>query len=297
MTQALATIQSDLPAFTPEEMNLITSTVAKGATPEELKLFLYRCKVLDLNPLKPGQIHFIKYGNNPGTIVIGIDGFRTRASRSRALRGIKRGVMRDDKSKCVGAWAEVFRSDWQEPARVEVSLEEYSTGKAQWAKMPETMIQKVAEAGALRMAFPDDLGGVYAEEELQKKAEEAPIIAPPRPEEGDGLTTISSDKIEYGKSGYNFTEIPRADLIAEYEERTSRKPKNENEMRHIVKLEEHLAAREDIPGVDFEVEPEPNAVDTCTLCQTVMLPSKYGAGKYCPNYKDISKGQHTRIKV
>ena len=47
-------------------------------------------------------------------------------------------------------------------------MHEYNTGKAMWAKMPETMIKKVAEAAALRMAFPDELGGLYAQEEMDQ---------------------------------------------------------------------------------------------------------------------------------
>lgn len=175
-------------AFTPEQMKLITSTVARGATPDELALFLYRCKNMGLDPLKPGQVHFIKYGNNPGTIVTGIDGFRAKAHRSKLLSGIKRGVLRDDKGACVGGWAEVSRKDWTSPARAEVSLSEYSTGKAMWAKMPETMIQKVAEAAALRMAFPDDLSGLYTEEETHKLIEEGKgLVNPEQPPVGDGI--------------------------------------------------------------------------------------------------------------
>ncbi|MGE0527859.1 MAG: phage recombination protein Bet, partial [Bdellovibrionales bacterium] len=139
--------------FTQEQLELIKATVAKGATDNELKLFLYRCKNMGLDPLKPGMVHFVKYGSNPGTIIVGIEGFRSKAARTGKLAGIKRGVLRDAKGKCVGGWCEVYRSDWQHPAREEVSLAEYNTGKSQWAKMPETMIKKVAEVAALRMAF------------------------------------------------------------------------------------------------------------------------------------------------
>lgn len=154
--------------WTAEQLKLITDTVARGATSDELKLFLYRCKNMGLDPLKPGAVHFIKYGSNPGTMVVGIDGFRARAARTGKHNGTKRGVLRDEKGKCVGAWAEVYRSDWAHPAREEVSLQEYSTGKSGWAKMPETMIKKVAEVAALRMAFPDDLGGLYSQEEMDQ---------------------------------------------------------------------------------------------------------------------------------
>lgn len=154
--------------FTAEQLELIKSTVAKGATNDELKLFLYRCKNMGLDPLKPGMVHFVKYGSNPGSVVVGIDGIRSRAESTGLRNGIKRGVLRDDKGKCIGAWCEVSRKDWSEPARVEVSLAEYTTGKAMWAKMPESMIQKVAECAALRMAFPDQLSGMYSEEEMQQ---------------------------------------------------------------------------------------------------------------------------------
>lgn len=157
--------------FTGEQMALIKSTVAKNATDDELRLFLYRCKIMDLDPLKSGQIHFVKYGTSPGTIIVGIEGFRSRAAKTKKHVGTKRGVLRDSAGKCVGAWCEVYRDDWKECAREEVSLSEYNTGKAQWAKMPETMIKKVAEAAALRMAFPDELGGVYTNEEMDQASE------------------------------------------------------------------------------------------------------------------------------
>lgn len=170
---------------TPDQVELIKSTVAKGASNDELRLFLYRANELGLDPLKPGQIHFVKYGNSPGTIVIGIDGFRAKAAETGKHVGTKRGVLRDDKGRCVGAWAEVFRSDWLHPAREEVSLAEYTTGKGPWAKMPETMIKKVAECAALRMAFPEKLGGVYGDEEMHQAQarEETPKNVRPGEEE------------------------------------------------------------------------------------------------------------------
>lgn len=157
--------------FTDKEKGLIRDTVAKGATNEEFNLFLYRCKHMDLDPLKPGQIHFVKYNNSPGTIIVGIEGFRVRAAKTGKHSGTKRGVVRDDSGRCIGAWCEVYRSDWTQPAREEVSLVEYNTGKAQWSKMPETMLKKVAECAALRMAFPDQLGGIYGREEMDQADE------------------------------------------------------------------------------------------------------------------------------
>lgn len=170
---ALHTPSGSIREFTQDQVSLIKATVAKGASDSELKLFLYRCQNMGLDPLKPGQVHFIKYGSNPGSIVVGIEGFRSLAARTGKLVGVKRGVLRDAEGKCIGAWCEIYRSDWQYPAREEVSLAEYTTGKNMWAKMPETMVKKVAECAALRMAFPDDLGGVYGEEEMHQASRDA----------------------------------------------------------------------------------------------------------------------------
>jgi hypothetical protein len=57
--------------------------------------------------------------------------------------------------------------------------------------MKETMIKKVAEAAALRMAFPDDLGGTYINEEMAQADADKPVIGnrlvmAEQPEEGDG---------------------------------------------------------------------------------------------------------------
>lgn len=156
--------------WTPEQMQLITNTVARNASPAELQLFLYRCRNMGLDPLKPGQVHFIKYGANPGSIVVGIEGVRLISERTGKKAGVNRGVIKDASGNLIGAWCEVHRKDWPKPAREEVPFAEYNTGSGNWKKMPETMIKKVAEAAALRMAFPDVLGGVYIEEEMDQEA-------------------------------------------------------------------------------------------------------------------------------
>lgn len=178
-------------SFTPEQMNLITTVIAKNATPDELKLFLYRCKILNLDPLKPGKIHFVKYGGGPGTIVIGIEGFREFAQRTNLLAGVQRGVTKDAQGRITYGWCEVRRKDWDHPVREDVPFEEYNTGKTTWAEFPETMIKKVAEAAALRIAFSDQmegLGGIYIQEEFDKKKEDNKYrINADQPEPGDGV--------------------------------------------------------------------------------------------------------------
>lgn len=193
--KGVAVVEAQL---TREQIELVKHTVAIGATDNELALFLYQAKKRGLDPLTR-QIYFIKRRQfNPdtdrydevGTIQTGIDGFRVIANRTGKLSGIKRGIILDE-GNLIGAWAEVYRSDWQQPAREEVSLVEYCQTKKDgsprglWATMPETMLKKVAEAAALRMAFPEDLSGIYSHDEMAQADNEAQTttITSPKPEQ------------------------------------------------------------------------------------------------------------------
>ncbi len=162
--------------FSETDLQLIKDTVAKNATTAELNLFLYRAKAMGLNPLKPGQIYFVKYGTSAGTIVVGLDGFRSLAAKTGKHRGTRRGVTKDAEGNLIGGWAEVSREGWIHPARADVSLAEYGKNQGNWKTMPETMITKVAECAALRMAFPDELGGVYGEDERIVTEQAPPVV-------------------------------------------------------------------------------------------------------------------------
>lgn len=53
-----------------------------------------------------------------------------------------------------------------------VYFDEYDTGQNQWTKKPRTMIAKVAEMHALRMACPEALSQAYIEDEFAKDVDD-----------------------------------------------------------------------------------------------------------------------------
>ncbi len=197
--------------LTREQIDLIKHTVAHGATDTELQLFLYQARKRGLDPLTR-QIHFIKRKQyNPdtekyedvGTIQTGIDGFRVIADRTGKLSGIRRGATYSANGDLVSAWAEVYRKDWTQPAKEEVRFSEYcQRTKAGdptrlWKTMPETMLKKVAEAAALRMAFPEDLSGIYSHDEMmQADTEVIPVTIAKSAEKPKQQASVSTSTTE-----------------------------------------------------------------------------------------------------
>ncbi len=173
-TKPQTEVSSASEPWTTQDVDLIRQTVAKEASPEEFKLFLYTAKARGLDPLLR-QLYFIKRKQkrgdrwvDVGTTQTSIDGFRLIANRTQKLKGIERGIKHDHENGKLYAWARVWRKDWDYPVYEEVSLEEYKGESPLWHRMPEQMLKKCAEVAALRMAFPEDLSGLYAHEEMDQ---------------------------------------------------------------------------------------------------------------------------------
>lgn len=56
-----------------------------------------------------------------------------------------------------------------------VYFDEYTTGRNLWGSKPRTMIAKVAEMHALRMACPEEMSQLYTEEEFDKSVEDGVV--------------------------------------------------------------------------------------------------------------------------
>ncbi|MBQ9168902.1 MAG: phage recombination protein Bet [Oscillospiraceae bacterium] len=158
-----------------------------NVTDQEVAMFLNLCRFQHLNPFLR-EAYLIKFGNQPATIVTGKEAITKRAMRNPKYEGQQAGVvifhnesgeleyrpgsLIMDGEQLVGGWAKVYVKDYKVPIEAVVSYQEYvGTTKdgvvnSQWSKKPATMIRKVALTQALREAFPEDLGGLYASEEM-----------------------------------------------------------------------------------------------------------------------------------
>lgn len=174
----------------------------ENVTQREVKMFVELCKAHKLNPFIK-EAYLVKYGTNPAALVVGKDVFTKRAQRNPRFKGMQAGIFvltRDGKGKeregsmvlpgetVLGGWCKVHVEGYDVPIYDSVSFDEYANkrkdGKlaGSWAKMPGTMIRKVAMVHALREAFPDDLQGMYDAAEMGVEPQQAapePVEAAP----------------------------------------------------------------------------------------------------------------------
>lgn len=141
--------------FSGQEIVLLRETYATGLNDTQFKVFLKQCEAMDLNPFTR-EIYGMVVGGRL-VLITGINGFRKIAHKSGDYLGCDITVAVDaDGKRPLSARATVKRLVKGVTAEfsAEVLFREFNTGKNNWASMPTAMIRKVAEATALRMAFP-----------------------------------------------------------------------------------------------------------------------------------------------
>lgn len=156
-------------------------------TDQEVMLFINISRYMKLNPFLR-EVYLVPYGDKyPASIIVSKDVFVKRAAAHPQCAGWEAGVIvrkKDgsleeregslvlDDEELVGGWAKVYRKDWEVPLKNTVSFKEYvryrkdGSLQSMWSEKPATMIKKVAEAQALREAFPEGLQGLYIAEEF-----------------------------------------------------------------------------------------------------------------------------------
>ncbi|CCB87753.1 phage recombination protein Bet [Simkania negevensis] len=174
---------SDEYDFDQTKLDLIKRTICKGATNDELQLFIHACKRTGLDPFMR-QIFAVKRWDSSTkkeimTIQTGIDGYRLIADRTgKYAPGKDTEFGYDNKGNI--RWAKAYikkmtpDGQWHEISAIAFWEEYVQTtreGKSTlfWLKKSHIMLSKCTEALALRKTFPAERSGIYTKEEMAQE--------------------------------------------------------------------------------------------------------------------------------
>jgi phage recombination protein Bet len=173
---------------------LVTETVLKPknrvATAAELALLAEHAIRTGLDPMARQIYGIYRYDKRAGgevmTLQVGIDGLRTIAERTGVYLGQDGPYWCDEETDWTDVW---FKQSPPRAARVVVRkviagqvaetpavahFDEYAPRKNDgslmglWTEKPALMLAKCAEALALRKAFPQDMSGLYTDDEMAR---------------------------------------------------------------------------------------------------------------------------------
>jgi len=193
-------LQQNNGQLTPQQIETLAKAgvIPSGAPPAIVSVFATMCAQHGLSPFKR-EIYLLQYKDRYSYIV-GIDGMRAKAARTGLLAGkddVKFDLQPDgsfktaaqlaaEKQRPVSATVTVYKvvGNIRCPFTKTVLFSEYypanphSTSK--WLSMPFNMIEKCAEAAALRSAFADECAGLHIEEESAAIQDITISAAPPK---------------------------------------------------------------------------------------------------------------------
>lgn len=185
-----------------QQLQTLKRTIAKDLTDIEFDLFMEACRSYQLDPFRRQIIPSIYNKDNRDkrsmTLITTRDGLRVIASRCGDYRPASEPAEfefhADDwthpgegappnPQKIVSCTVRLWKKDMASgdwfPVVGQAFWDEYApAGNAwkysQWPKMPRVMIQKCAEAAALRAGWPDAFAGLYVAEELHHGDDDLP---------------------------------------------------------------------------------------------------------------------------
>ncbi|MER5546512.1 phage recombination protein Bet [Streptomyces sp. NPDC001233] len=251
LTPSAVVLRADQSEFNERQVSALAliNPGLQNASRPQLAMFFHHCVRSGLDPFAR-QIYMIGRKNrgpdredNPvnWTIQTGIDGFRTIAHRAAERTGERISyedtVYYDPDGGAHDVWlaavppaavkVTVLRGTsrfpliarWSEfaPMVFDAKQGTYVLAKM-WRQMPAHMLRKCAEAGALRMAAPQDLSGVYVEEEMAQA--DAEVVAGQAEEAAQRLRAAAG--LESDEDGQSLDQ-PAAETVPPKKQTTPRK--------------------------------------------------------------------------
>lgn len=194
--------------LTSGQLSLVKTTIAKDCNHDEFNLFMEAAKSYGLDPFRKQILPMVFNKNARDqskrrlSIIVARDGLRVIAQRCKNYRPASDKAEWETDPALAGPlnpkglisctvylWQQDARGDWFK-VKGEAEWDEFApiaeewaedeqgkrrpTGKktldtsGNWAKMPKVMLEKCAEAQALRAGWPEQFGGIYAEEEMDR---------------------------------------------------------------------------------------------------------------------------------
>lgn len=193
-------MEKQVAKITHEDLDTLAKAgvIPAGTPPAILQVFAATSQQHGLSPFKK-EIYLVKYGSQY-SVIVGIDGLRAKASRTGCFAGredVKFDIQPDGTFKTAAqlkasnarpttATVTVYKmiSGQRCPFTKTVVFAEYCPANPanKWASMPLNMIEKCAEAAALRMGFADETAGLHIEEEKAAFEDSTLAAAEKRPE-------------------------------------------------------------------------------------------------------------------
>lgn len=146
-----------------EMLATLRHSVAPGLSEQEFMLFSEIVKATGLNPITK-EVWAIKAGGRL-QIMTGINGFLRIANSHPQYDGMEVTYEWDGKN-LLAATAKVYRKDRRFPSVATAFMSEYAKPSPIWKQMPSIMLAKCAKSLAIREAFPQELNGLYTQEEM-----------------------------------------------------------------------------------------------------------------------------------
>lgn len=299
------------------QLSALRAMGLENVPPAMQAVFVHVCKRTKLDPFTR-QIYLIErfgQGGPSHTIQTGIDGYRVIRDRVVEERGLGP-VSYEDTEWCDanGKWSPVWLDDTKQPVAARVAIivagarypavahwREYAATKSNgdltkmWKTRGAGQLAKCSEALALRKGFPNDLAGLYIEEEMDKanvQAQEEAQVAALRKTHRPAQPKPREEQVDEQTGEIVDAELVDDDQVAE-------QPPAVEEPAAPSKFDELMAREDNTKGVTLtldriakvaeKLELDYDAVDAIALEKTGLRLADLGAGELGTLYNDLHR--------